>query len=489
MTARWRWVLGVIAGLVLAGGCSASASSNDDDEDDDGGGSPTTTGTTTAATSGAGGSTSGAGGSGGGIDLPCGVDCSAIDTPPCLQSVCNTGQFPGAVGACTVVPRDAGAPCDDGQFCTVDDTCDGTGTCVGGPPNDCGMTPPQCSAITCDEASQSCGTEPVANGTACTSVDLCLTGSVCTNGTCGGGVPNDCFFAPTPNECFVSQCNPQNGMCEPTPGNDGGACTDTMDLCSVNNTCSNGTCGGGVPLDCSALTQGCQLGVCDTATGFCVGQAVMDGGLCDDLNGCTTGETCSAGMCVGGTAVTTCVDGDGCCPSTCTAQNDTDCAVTDVDVGPFGSIFSSTLTRGFWFTAPVNFTIVELRVPTDVGTQAPNNQNIEVVRFTGGPPPNFSMTTTSYVSLFYTNSDTSSNYIPVSIPVQAGDIIGILGARGTTTMRNSYGTTTTYATTILGQPVTLTRLIYQGGLNSGPSTELSSNATGQYSRIEMRISP
>jgi len=421
--------------------------------------------------------------------FPCGEDCSLIDTPPCLQSVCNQGEYPGAVGSCTVVPEDAGTSCDDGLFCTVDDTCDGTGTCAGGPQNDCGMAPPACNEVACDEQSKSCTASPLADDTPCTSTDLCLSGATCVAGACTGGTPKDCFFSPVPNECFISECNPTNGMCEPVPGNDGQSCVDQNDLCAVQNTCSSGVCSGGVPKDCSAFSQGCQLGVCDAVTGQCTTQALMNGDMCDDLDACTTGEMCGNGMCTGGTPVTNCVDGDSCCPTTCNATNDTDCAITDLDVGAQNSIFPSTSTRGFWFTAPTSFTIQELRVPLEVGTQSPNNQNIQVVKFTNGPPPAFSANTTSFTTLFYTNSDTSNNFIPVNIPIQAGDIIGILGARGTTQMRNSYGMGNPYNTTIAGQPVVLTRLIYQANLNSGQAGPLSSETGGSYSRVEVRYSP
>lgn len=319
-------VLGYV-GLVLGGGCAAST---EPVEDDDGSGGQTAQTTTT---SGAGG---GMGGMGtGGDPGPCGQDCSAIDTPQCLKSVCNDGSYAGAVGECVVV-NDDGAACDDGAFCTVDDVCQ-AGACVGGGPNDCGMSAPECQEIACDEASDSCSLEPIGNGDPCSSTDLCLTGTTCNNGVCGGGTPKDCFLAPVPNECHVSVCNPNNGMCEPEPGNDGATCVDQNDLCSEGNTCAAGVCGGGMPKNCSHLTMGCDLGVCDAGTGQCITMAVPNNQLCDDLDACTTGEICTSGTCGGGTPVTNCsLTGDGCCPSNCTAVNDLDCQcmTSTVSTGP-----------------------------------------------------------------------------------------------------------------------------------------------------------
>jgi cysteine-rich repeat protein len=44
----------------------------------------------------------------------------------------------------------ANGPCEDGLFCTVEDTCNATGTCVTGVPNTCADTN-ACTADYCDE--------------------------------------------------------------------------------------------------------------------------------------------------------------------------------------------------------------------------------------------------------------------------------------------------------------------------------------------------
>jgi hypothetical protein len=279
------------------------------------------------ATGGTGGaSVGGQGGSGG--ELPCGIDCSAITAPPCLQSVCNEGMYEGSVGSCVVVPQEAGAACEDGAFCTVSDTCDGSGQCVGGPQNDCGVVPAACETVVCDEPSQACDTVPVANGGICTPTDLCVVNAHCQNGLCIGQ-PKDCFFAPVPNECHASVCNSMNGQCEPqpNPAASGMVCNDPSDLCTVNKTCDTmGNCQGGSPKDCSMFTQGCNLGQCDAMTGQCFGMPINDGDPCDDLDSCTAGETCQMGSCSNGTPIVQCVGADNCCPMGCTEATDSDCS-------------------------------------------------------------------------------------------------------------------------------------------------------------------
>ncbi len=282
-------------------------------------------------TSGAGGSaTTAAGGGGAGgatattttpTEYPCGIDCSTIQTDDCRVAICNEVTM-----QCEVASADDGTACDDGLFCTIDDSCS-AGVCTGGPQNDCGVDPGACDDVVCDEDAQSCSLTPKQNGATCANnTDKCLVNTTCQNGLCTGQT-KDCFFAPVPNACHVAACNPQTGLCEPLPGNDGQPCTDTNDLCTINKTCTAGACLGGQAKSCSGLTQGCVTGLCDPQSGNCKAMPVMNGDLCDDLDPCTMNETCTGSVCGGGTAVTQCTDNDLCCPMGCTEQTDNDCGV------------------------------------------------------------------------------------------------------------------------------------------------------------------
>lgn len=343
---------------------------------------------------GAGGDASGgSGGAGGGL---CGQDCSLLETPPCLVAVCNDGQYPGEVGACTVVDAETGTPCDDGMFCTVDDFCE-AGSCKGGPANDCGQTPAACNEVVCDENAQSCTQEPASDGASCTPADLCEVNATCQNGQCIG-IPKDCTFAPV-GECNTAVCNPANGMCEGMidSSKNGTPCSLSGNLCNVGKTCNEGQCVGGSPKDCSALTMGCNNGVCDMATGNCVADPVPAGGSCDDgigvceigtcdMNGmcvasidnggacedgdaCTVMDTCDAtATCVPGALVTTCSNvADGCCPTTCTAANDIDCACSTT-IYPSSNPVSNNGWEGYMFdigAVSKNVTILTLSVHLD----------------------------------------------------------------------------------------------------------------------------
>jgi hypothetical protein len=350
----------------------------------------------------------GMGGDGGMMVFPCGIDCSAIMAPTCLKSVCNEGQYLGPVGSCVVVNDDSGVACDDGMFCTADESCDGMGHCVAGPTvNDCGMEAGQCQQVQCNEASQDCSLVPSMNGTFCTPTDLCLVNATCVNGLCAGGTPKDCFFAPVPNECWIAVCDPGTGQCVPQPngGANGNPCQDPGQLCTVSMTCDGmGNCTGGVPKDCSALTVGCNNGVCEMATGNCIQQPVPpggmcaqatddcnngicdmngmcngvptnEGGVCDDFDGCTSGTTCSMGNCTGGSVINMCAMNDGCCPPGCDNLTDNDCIRPNVMVCGWDFFIKNVLD----FSPPmVNFNLIPVQAPS----QCVPDQTVQAIFFT-----------------------------------------------------------------------------------------------------------
>ncbi len=335
---KLRWLatasLAALVGFYVGGGCATSPTETFGDDDDGTGGS-------------AGSTVTGGGGTGAGTTTTtssmCDVDCSLIETPDCQVAECNEGQHRGTVGVCVVVADEDGTTCEDGQFCTVNDSCV-SGACAGGPQNDCGISPAACQEVACNETSQTCSQVASAPGAACQDPnDLCVVGGTCNNGLCTGGVPEDCFFSPVPDDCHVAECNPQNGNCEPVPGNEGQPCIDLNDLCNPGKTCASGVCQGGAPLSCNHLTQGCFLGVCDPNNGQCTTQALNNNDPCDDLNACTTGETCQNGGCSNGTPVITCeMNGDACCPTNCNINNDLDCAIQPSCKGIKTSVPAST---------------------------------------------------------------------------------------------------------------------------------------------------
>ena len=285
--------------------------------------------TETADTSGGGSlpsdSSVGGTGGGGGADLgPCGTDCGLIQTPACQVASCNE-----STRSCEVRVAEDGAGCEDGLFCTAKDTCV-AGTCKAGPPNTCATDAPECNQVLCEEASKTCYAAPTSNGGFCAPDNKCEINGKCSFGTCKG-TNNDCDSFFPADDCHIGVCNPDNGICEPKPGNDNFGCVDPKDLCTVEKTCKAGVCIGKKPKDCSALSKGCFEGSCNAITGKCqadpllpgqscaeatdscnngtcdmngkcVAVAANEAQACDDGLGCTTGTLCTSGACKGGTS-------------------------------------------------------------------------------------------------------------------------------------------------------------------------------------------
>jgi hypothetical protein len=271
------------------------------------------------------------------------ADCAAFD------DACHVGNCIN--GMCEKTYANDGAACDDGLYCTDNDACQG-GNCVGGTQKFC-PSPDSCHVGACDEATKACGQAPGNDGASCDDGDPCTYSGTCSSGTCSKGQQVDCSaFNGT---CSVGYCDPVLG-CIAKPKNDGAPCDDGL-FCTVQDVCMAGACQG-VPNTCAnPVDAACMIGSCNEAQKSCVAVPGNNGAVCDDANTCTSGELCSAGKCGGGAPanngstcddhdacttgetcaggtcgsgnpVVACVNGDGCCPANCTADNDDDCGGT-----------------------------------------------------------------------------------------------------------------------------------------------------------------
>lgn len=267
---------------------------------------------------GSGGSSIGGGGTGGSAACVTAADCASF------TDECNTGACLN--GSCVKMPQNEGAACDDGNACTVGDTCS-SGVCSSTnlkpcPPSD------ECHVGFCDLAAEACVEIPGNDGASCDDADPCTAGGVCSGGLCAGGPPPDCSFLD--DACHVGICVPAFGCAASTKA-EGSPCDDGL-FCTSNDTCSGGLCTG-QPKVCPAPANACQVAVCDENNNVCASTAGNEGAPCDDGAACTTGEACSGGACVGG-GPPPCQNGDGCCPSGCTAIADDDCACSNPGGGP-----------------------------------------------------------------------------------------------------------------------------------------------------------
>lgn len=96
--------------------------------------------------------------------------------PPCMKfaGICRDGQ-------CNYVPAAAGTTCDDGNACTMNEACDGSGNCLSEQVVDCKDNPDTCEETT--------GCDPVYG---CLYRSTCPNTQVCQNGGCCVPFVNHC---------------------------------------------------------------------------------------------------------------------------------------------------------------------------------------------------------------------------------------------------------------------------------------------------------
>jgi len=255
--------------------------------------------------------------------LSCNSDssgCTAGDS--CQNGICVIGEQVGCGDAgdecndavcestgiqtykCILSPKQEGFPCEDGEFCTENDTCDANGVCIGGDAVDCSQQGGGCVDGTCNEELDQCVGEPVLNGTGCNADDNgCTVGDSCQEGNCEPGIPVDCSWKD--GVCEVGTCQP-TGVDNP----DGYECViefvpaqtpcDDFQFCTIGETCDGaGNCAGGQSNPCDEVADICNNPSCDEVADQCTPEPKENGTNCNDGDSCTVGDSCLDGICTG----------------------------------------------------------------------------------------------------------------------------------------------------------------------------------------------
>ena len=213
------------------------------------------------------------------------VDCSGLDSF-CADGVCNE-----ATDSCGVSGLNEGEGCDDGNFCTVGDTCV-AGVCTG-TARDCSDTF-ECTVDSCSEATDSC--LHAGNDAACSDNVFCNGAETCNvDSGCQSAAAPDC--SGLDSACSDGVCDESADSCVAAPINETAGCDDGL-FCTEGDVCTGGQCTGSAR-DCSDLDDTCLAGVCSEATDSCTAQAANQGGGCDDGDVCTSNDQCNAGACQG----------------------------------------------------------------------------------------------------------------------------------------------------------------------------------------------
>ncbi len=283
----------------------------------------------------------------------CGMECYPVDDPMNCGDACQI--CPGDAYACTrtaCVDGECGNVVENG-WCLIGGQCIREGE--HNPENDC---------LVCDSANPE-EWSGLANGTLCNDGLFCTLDESCRDGICTDGVERDCGGVVTDPVCQAPSCNDEEDRCEAMVANDGEPCHADDDPCTVGDACREGACAPGDPADCSFLSDACNTGVCqpldetdyvcvkdpeghenqecdddnpetgpDTCQGgYCLGdgcacsgitsccdgcQPINESGACDaDGNGCTVGDSCSLGFCIPGDAPDCSAEEDDCNAGAC----------------------------------------------------------------------------------------------------------------------------------------------------------------------------
>ena len=154
--------------------------------------------------------------------------------------------------------------CDDSLFC------DGKEVCVNGfcekaenslPCPDSGV---ECEESVCDEASKTCSTAPMPDGSFCGRPEnACIGGRQCISGKCTDVDLKDC--SELDSECSTGSCDPESGKCVRVAVNEGGSCSSGL-ICIKNEACREGFCEGEAP-DLPEAGE-CRKTECSESEGF-----------------------------------------------------------------------------------------------------------------------------------------------------------------------------------------------------------------------------
>ncbi len=198
---------------------------------------------------------------------------------------------------CTGTP-DEFAACNDGNPCTLGDRCNVVGKCVGSAKScaDLGPAPVCHLAAACDIADGVCKFNVAPNGQSCNDGKFCTTEDSCDDGVCLGHGPPPCD-APGDEECIIYGCDEENDLCQWNK-DDGTPCTTSGNLCYSGAICESGEC---VPdLDTAVVCADdniCTRDECSSSEG-CVFPAIP-GKVCNDGLTCTINDRCDTqGECV-----------------------------------------------------------------------------------------------------------------------------------------------------------------------------------------------
>ena len=212
------------------------------------------------------------------------------------QCYAETGTCNAATGDCEFAPLPTTASCDDGLQCTLDDRCNGSGGC-GGTAKPCNTPPNTCrqGTGTCEEPTGTCEYALRPPSSACDDGSQCTLDDRCDgSGTCKG-TAKTCDGPPDQCHADIGTCDPASGSCSYEPKPASASCDDGKD-CTTSDRCDgDGVCNGTVNCTPPSVCQ-TALEVC-TSDGKCqfTADPTQEGKVCRQSGNAGTCD--AAGVC------------------------------------------------------------------------------------------------------------------------------------------------------------------------------------------------
>ncbi len=228
------------------------------------------------------------------------VTCEGSGDNACRQNQCQVNT-----GKCTYAWLNEGKACDaDGSVCTTTDVC-ASGLCKPGATLGCDDG----NACTNDSCDSSVGCKHVNANAACSDGNACTVGDLCQAGACASGPATTCEDG---NSCTVDGCSTVTGACVFDGAvQNGKGCDADASVCTVGDSCASGACKAGSALGCDDANA-CTSDGCNPTTGC---SHAPNNAVCNDGNACTGPDVCSGGVCK--PAAVNCDDSNGCTIDSC----------------------------------------------------------------------------------------------------------------------------------------------------------------------------
>ena len=242
------------------------------------------------------------------------LDCD--DGEDCTLDLCIDGH-------CVHQDLVDDSSCDDGLFCTINDTCLG-GHCEG-TKRSCGDFTDICNRPICNDHADQCQKIPIADDTVCDDGLFCTVNESCQAGECTNGQPRDC--SANGHSCVDGVCDEIGDRCvgDPLPAN---TPCDDQQFCTITDSCDGaGNCVG-EQRSCDHLDGACTKGYCDEHSTTCIASPANEAEACDDGSACSDPDFCQNGICTGALMDE---DFDGVCDPNDLCNGDNNSGDTDAD--------------------------------------------------------------------------------------------------------------------------------------------------------------